>query len=56
VASRVFMTVLASAVNAIIVCYAEAPENFEQNYPEESLNMNEAWEEFCPATEDQYEV
>lgn len=56
VASRIFLSVLASAINAIIVCYAEAPEKFEQNYPDYSSAMDEAWAEFRPLDDSQCEV
>jgi hypothetical protein len=37
------MAVLESAVNTVIVCFAEAPAEFEQNHPEHSAKMREAW-------------
>jgi len=37
------MSVVGSAVNTVIVCYAEAPTEFETNHPELSCNMRNAW-------------
>jgi len=35
--------VVASAVNTVIVLFAEAPADFEQNYPELSNKMRSAY-------------
>eukprot|EP00560_Eucampia_antarctica_P008603 CAMPEP_0197826074 /NCGR_PEP_ID=MMETSP1437-20131217/3073_1 /TAXON_ID=49252 ORGANISM="Eucampia antarctica, Strain CCMP1452" /NCGR_SAMPLE_ID=MMETSP1437 /ASSEMBLY_ACC=CAM_ASM_001096 /LENGTH=506 /DNA_ID=CAMNT_0043426339 /DNA_START=154 /DNA_END=1674 /DNA_ORIENTATION=+ len=37
------MGVLDSAVNTVIVCFAEAPGEFEENHPEHSQRMRAAW-------------
>jgi len=39
----VLMSTIASSVNAVIVLYAEAPSEFESNYPELSNQMRTAW-------------
>lgn len=39
----VLMSTIASSVNAVIVLYAEAPAEFESNYPELSNQMRTAW-------------
>lgn len=39
----VLMSTIASSVNAVIVLYAEAPAEFESNYPELSSEMRTAW-------------
>jgi hypothetical protein len=40
---HVIMAVIDSAVNTVLVCFAEAPEEFEENHPELSQKMREAW-------------
>merc|ERR1712038_81610 len=46
------MNVVSTAVDTIVVCFAEAPAEFEQNHPELSKAMNDAfavaWPEFNP--------
>mmetsp|Transcript_13614 Transcript_13614/g.19473 ORF Transcript_13614/g.19473 Transcript_13614/m.19473 type:complete len:492 (-) Transcript_13614:128-1603(-) len=44
----VHMSIVASAVNTVIVCYAEAPAEFEQNHPVLSAHMRSAWIEAYP--------
>lgn len=41
--SSIMMGTVASAVNTIIVCFAEAPREFEINHPELSISLREAW-------------
>jgi hypothetical protein len=41
--ATVLFSVIGSAVNTIIVCYAEAPAEFEQNHPRLSAEMRAAW-------------
>jgi len=41
----ILMNTVGSAVNTIIVLFAEAPAEFEQNYPELSRRMRETWSE-----------
>ena len=49
--SGIFMGLLSSAVDAIIVCYAEAPKELEENHPaiaqEMSRTWSEAWGNLC---------
>jgi len=44
----VLMSVVGSGVNTVIVLYAEAPAEFQQNYPELSNQMREAWQKVYP--------
>jgi len=46
--NNVLMNVIGSAVNTVIVCYAEAPAEFEQNHPELSAKMRHAWAQSYP--------
>jgi Plasma-membrane choline transporter len=39
----VLFSVVSSAVNAVIVCYAEAPNDFQRNHLELSKQMRNAW-------------
>jgi hypothetical protein len=41
--ASILMAVVGSAVNTVIVCYAEAPAEFQANHPELSRRMREAW-------------
>lgn len=40
--------VISSAVNTVIVCYAEAPNEFQQNHPQLSEDMRLAWRQAWP--------
>lgn len=42
-------SVVSSAVNTVIVCYAEAPNEFQANHPELSNNMRAAWRQAWPS-------
>jgi len=44
----ILMGTIASAVNATIVLFAEAPAEFQQNYPDLSNNMRAAWQRAWP--------
>eukprot|EP00543_Licmophora_paradoxa_P005639 CAMPEP_0202445168 /NCGR_PEP_ID=MMETSP1360-20130828/4044_1 /ASSEMBLY_ACC=CAM_ASM_000848 /TAXON_ID=515479 /ORGANISM="Licmophora paradoxa, Strain CCMP2313" /LENGTH=475 /DNA_ID=CAMNT_0049061345 /DNA_START=49 /DNA_END=1476 /DNA_ORIENTATION=+ len=44
----IFMSSIGSAVNAVVVLFAEAPAEFQQHYPELSTKMNEAWRSAYP--------
>jgi hypothetical protein len=46
--SSILLSVVASAVNTVIVCYAEAPAEFEANHPHLSAKMRHAWSEAWP--------
>lgn len=41
--SGVLFSVVGSAVNTVIVLYAEAPAEFERNHPQLSHEMRSAW-------------
>jgi len=41
-------SVVSSAVNTVIVCYAEAPAEFQQNHPQLSQDMQAAWKQAWP--------
>ncbi|GAX15239.1 hypothetical protein FisN_1Hh676 [Fistulifera solaris] len=41
-------SVVSSAVNTVIVCYAEAPNEFQANHQELSNNMRDAWRRTWP--------
>jgi len=42
------MSVVASAVDTVIVCYAEDPNTFQANHPELSERMRDTWREAHP--------
>lgn len=48
VLSSIMFSTIASAVNTVIVCFAEGPAEFEANHPELSRRMRETWLEFYP--------
>jgi hypothetical protein len=48
VLSAILYSSIASAVNTVIVCFAEAPAEFEANHPELSRKMRETWLAFYP--------
>mmetsp|Transcript_32660 Transcript_32660/g.70473 ORF Transcript_32660/g.70473 Transcript_32660/m.70473 type:complete len:497 (-) Transcript_32660:1087-2577(-) len=48
VLASILMSTIASAVNAVIVCFAEGPAEFEANHPELSRKMRDTWLEFFP--------
>merc|ERR1740121_3289004 len=39
----ILMTVVASGVNSVIVCFADAPAEFQTNHPELSNRMRQTW-------------
>jgi len=49
VVTSTLMTLVSSAVNTVIVCYAEAPREFEENHPKLSEEMRGAWRQAWPA-------
>jgi len=49
VLTSTLMTLVSSAVNTVIVCYAEAPAEFQQNHPELSEEMRATWRQAWPA-------
>lgn len=48
VLTSILMSTIASAVNTVIVCFAEGPAEFEANHPELSAKMRETWLRFFP--------
>jgi hypothetical protein len=42
------LSLVSSAVNAVIVCYAEAPAEFQANHPQLSEQMRAAWKTAYP--------
>ena len=44
----VLFSVVSSAVNTVIVCYAEAPNDFQRNHFALSLQMRKAWRQAWP--------
>lgn len=41
-------SIVSSAVNTVIVCYAEAPNEFQANHPQLSNQMRDAWRRAFP--------
>ena len=39
----ILMSVIGSAVNTVIVCFAEGPAEFQRNHPTLSQKMRAAW-------------
>ena len=48
VLTSTLLTLVSSAVNTVIVCYAEGPREFEQNHPKLSGEMRAAWSQAWP--------
>jgi hypothetical protein len=46
--SSLVMSVVSSAVDTVIVCFAEGPAEFDANHPELSANMLNAWRQAWP--------
>jgi hypothetical protein len=44
------MSVIASAVNAVLVLFAEKPMEFQSNHPELSRKMREVWSQIYPGS------
>ena len=49
VIAAITLSVVDSSVNTVLVAFAEAPAEFEQNHPELSSAMRDAWREVYPA-------
>lgn len=47
--SSIMLGVVESAVSTCVVCFAESPAEFEQNHPDLSLQMRDAWRSSWPA-------
>jgi hypothetical protein len=52
VLTSVLFAVIGGAVNAVLVCFAVAPVDFEENHPELSDEMRNAWREVWPGALD----
>ena len=50
VITSILMSVIGSGVNSVIVLFAEAPAEFQQNYPELSRKMREIWSQVFPGS------
>ena len=48
VLSNIVLGVVSSAVNTVIVCFCEAPAEFERNHPQLSAEMRGAWTNAWP--------
>ena len=42
------MGLLSSAVDSVIVCFAEAPQEFNETHPEMAQEMNQTWKDAWP--------
>ena len=52
VVSSVLFGIISSSVNAVIVCFAASPVDFEANHPNLSQEMRTAWREVWPGAMD----
>jgi Plasma-membrane choline transporter len=50
VITSILMSTVGSAVNTVIVLFAEAPTEFQQNHPELSTQMKQIWNEIYPGS------
>lgn len=50
VVTSILMSTFGSGVNAVIVCFAEGPAEFQQNHPELSNKMRQVWNELYPGS------
>jgi hypothetical protein len=48
VLSGLFMGLLSSAVDSVIVCFAEAPHEFNESHPEHAQEMHRTWKDAWP--------
>ena len=46
--ATIMMSIVGSAVNTVIVCFAEAPAEFQANHPELSNEMRMTWRNAWP--------
>ena len=46
----ILLSTIASAVNTVIVMFADAPADLQANYPELSQKMRETWSQIYPGT------
>lgn len=48
VMSSILLNVISSAVNTVIVCFAESPREFDAHHPQLSMEMRSAWRRAFP--------
>ena len=46
----ILLSTIGSAVNAVIVLFADAPNDFQRNYPDLSRRMRQTWSEIYPGS------
>lgn len=56
VLTSVLFGVISSSVNAVLVCFAGSPVDFEANHPELSTEMRTAWREVWPGALDMIDI
>ena len=52
VVTSVLFGIVSASVNAVLVCFAASPVDFENNHPELSHEMRAAWREVWPGCMD----
>ena len=52
VITSVLFGIISSSLNAVLVCFAASPVDFETNHPELSHEMRAAWREVWPGCMD----
>jgi len=52
VITSVLFGIISSSLNAVLVCFAASPVDFEKNHPELSHEMRAAWREVWPGCMD----
>lgn len=50
VVTSILMSTIGSGVNAVVVCFAEGPAEFQQNHPVLSGKMREVWNQIYPGS------
>jgi len=50
VVCTILLGTISSAVNTVIVMFADAPQEFQNNHPELSTKMREVWQQFYPSS------
>ena len=56
VVTSILFGVISSSVNAVLVCFATSPVDFEENHPELSHEMRAAWREVWPGALDMVDM
>ena len=56
VTTSILFGAISSSVNAVIVCFATSPVDFEQNRPQLSRDMREAWRTVWPGALDVMDI